>query len=198
MPDAFPGGQTEASDFLDVLIDAAYVRRITQTGDEGYPRSLVGIDGESWSHEVVSTAVKLRGYHWERIRVAGSSAADLKTLLASTGPRARFFVDGILNKHWRRGKHRMCTDPTDPTDPAQERARWRHAVPVVDGVVREQLGMNVKVEWLWLDAATNQPDPGRGYLREVLRVYRVVRCRAPDDDAPAGGRHSRCRGECLR
>ena len=47
---------------------------------------------------------------------------DLKALLTSKGPRARFFVDGVLNKHWKRGKQGMCNDPTDPTDPAQERS----------------------------------------------------------------------------
>ena len=126
---------------------------------------------------------------------------DLKALLTSKGPRSRYFVDGVLNKHWKRGKQGMCNDPTDPTDPAQERSRWRHAVPIVDGVVREQQETRVKTEWLWLDATTNQPDPERGYLREVLRVYRVVRCCA-GDDAPEGAeeeggrRSSSCRGEC--
>ena len=72
-----------------------------------------------------------------------SACAQVETTLArllTTTVRGGFLFDGVLNKHYMIGDAWHTNDPTDPTDPAQDEARWRHALAVVGGEVREQQG----------------------------------------------------------
>ena len=165
---------------LNAHIDA--VHRIFLRHDPNSPRSLAGVDDDHWHAKVVASAVQGAGYHFRKLDLA---AIDLAAELATR--RGTFLIDGTLNDTYvdERGAA-IQTDPTDETTAAQEPARWRHAVAVVNGVVREQQHQEVELACLHLNA-DGRPDATKGYMREILKVYRIWQC--------TGGEG--CRGVCM-
>ena len=172
----------EAKAELNALIPIFLAKRVGATGDPSYPRELVGVDDDLWHIEVIGEAIRLQGWHFRKVPAASSATATALTC----GP-GTFFVDGTLNKHWQMGICEMLNDESDESDPAQQPGAWRHAVAVVDGQVREQQGQRIDARWLWLDRADGSADPAKGYMRELLRVYRVGPC------SGAAG----CKGTCM-
>ena len=96
-----------------------------------------------------------------------------------------YIIDGILNQTWYEGKV-MCTNgatktmkgkvvPDEP-GPAVNEKEWRHVIAVKDGVVHEWTSEGTdtfSIEWLWLGDDGVTPDPKKGYMRRILKVYRV-------------------------
>jgi len=182
---------------LNARIDQVHRKRVKETGNEEYPHELVGIEDDVWCHEVVKLGVTKAGFHFKKVRLDDDGGIDLggeKWTLARvleegcSSEVGGFLLDGVLNKVWYYDGKRMENDGEDPTDPVSNEAAWRHAVAVVDGEIREQLGQAFPLRCLWLGRG-NQPDTRRGYMRKLLKVYHVTRCLAP-----AG---SKCTGECY-
>ena len=116
-------------------------------------------------------------------RLAPSAAEmDIDELRVSCGRNLRSHSKAEV-----KGAHVVDTDPEDDTDPATNERGWRHAVAVVDGVVREQLNQKINIEWLHLGADGVTPNIEKSYMRRILRVYRVERCTGPKG----------CKGKCL-
>ena len=160
----------EAKGSLNALIPAIHAKRIQDSGDATVPRARIGVDDEQWCPELVGRAVWRRGYNFVKLHLADVS--DLVVELRS----GTVVIDGTLNKHYLSGKQWKDADPDDDTDPAEVRhkARWRHAVAIVEGEVREQLGQTVPLRDLHLTGPRGKPDPQRGYFREILKVYRIT------------------------
>ena len=78
--------------------------------------------------------------------------------------------------------------PDYPADaPATGAAGWVHSIAIIDGHVRDGLADEL-LSSLWI-RADNRPDPEKGYMRSVRKVWRVSKCRSPG---------SGCRGMCVR
>jgi hypothetical protein len=94
--------------------------------------------------------------------------------------------DGVLNCEYQDVDGEMVeTDPADVGPrPWEDNARWRHAVALIDGVVHEQHEQRLPMAVLHLESPFKE-----GYFLSVLKIYRVVRCRAGDSAS--------CRGECV-
>ena len=133
-------------------------------------------------------------FHFRKLDLA---VVDLAEMLKTGG----FLVDGTLNKYYCDGDPDeegswVIVDPTDPTDPATSPGDWRHAIPVIDGIIHEQKGDKIDARWLWLGEGKgpNQPHLERGYMREILKVFGVWKCTA------TGKNWERCKGgggKCL-
>ena len=123
------------------------------------------------------------GFDWKKVTVEPSNTehVDLREVL-KTGS---FIVDGILNQTWCDDKDAYISGatkkvrgkvvPNEPGPAANEKA-WRHAIAVIDGVVHEWTGEGVSkfsIEWLWLGDNGVTPDSKKGYMRRILKVYRV-------------------------
>jgi hypothetical protein len=81
---------------------------------------------------------------------------------------------------------RYDTDKEDTTSPQNNQAGWRHAIAVDHGrILEKEFAMSTK--WLWIRGA-NRPDPDRGYMYKVLKVYRISECASPGTG---------CKGACV-
>jgi hypothetical protein len=176
----FPDMETAVT-ALDAMAAQILAKRRSEVfGD--YPEDKVYKKGEEWHLEVIKAVVVAKGFHFKKLDL---SKVDLKEELAS----GSFFLDGVLNNTFIKGRRRFETDD-DTSDPAQDEKRWRHAIAVKDGMVYEQPGAfhgkPFTAKYLWIDDE-NRADLQRGYMRKILRVYRVSRCTSSEP----------CRGKCL-
>ena len=74
----------------------------------------------------------------------------------------------------------------DETTPVDNPHGWRHSIAVGGGNVLEK-EFRMSAQWLWLDKS--QPDPTKGYMQKILKVYRIAKCRS---------KASGCKGQCLK
>ena len=51
---------------------------------------------------------------------------------------------------------------------------WRHAVATKEGKVYDQNADVFSTKYLWLND-DNRPDVNKGYMREVLKVYKITK-----------------------
>jgi hypothetical protein len=114
------------------------------------------------------------GYDWRKVDVEVSKAhADLREVLK----KGSYLVDGILNQVWFQGKTE-CINAEGETGPEVDEKAWRHAVAVKGGFVHEWTGAGIDkfgAKWLWLRDDGVTPDPQKGYMRKILKVYSVSR-----------------------
>ena len=110
---------------------------------------------------------------------------DLREVLK----KGSYIIDGILNQTFYIGKRRCINGETtskkgrivpNEDGPTKNEKAWRHAVAVKDGVVHEWTGDGInhkivkyKLKWLWLGNDGVTPDPTQGYMRHILKVYRI-------------------------
>ena len=94
---------------------------------------------------------------------------------------------GVTNNEWYKGKTKQPLKYSDwPADaPAKDTSGWVHSVAVVHGHVCD-FQARQPISALWLEK-NNQPDPHRGYMRTIRKVWRLDRCTRPG----AG-----CKGAC--
>jgi hypothetical protein len=146
-------------------------------------REQAGVDDDRWSAECIKRAVVAAGCHWHKLRLPESG---LLRSLAPTLARGSYLIDGVLNCEYQDVDGEMVeTDPADVGPrPWEDNARWRHAVALIDGVVHEQHEQRLPMAVLHLESPFKE-----GYFLSVLKIYRVVRCRAGDSAS--------CRGECV-
>ena len=145
--------------------------------------SLRYVADDWWPHEAIAKAVKSERWHMSKIKL-GSERLDLAAQFARRS--CGHLVDGVLNNEWQDDEGVLVNDATyEGAPPSVDRAAWRHAVAVQGGVILEQHEQRILVKWLWLDG--NKPDKHRGYLREILKVYKIWRCTSVDGCRGKGG-----------
>ena len=173
------------SDACSTLNAAIETYMLTIRSDYRVPEH-VGVSDDRWHQAVVTHAVISKGYHFHKIDLAAVSLKD-------EFKKGMFLVDGVMNnRHLRRGSggtmYWIEPDPDDVTDPRNDEMQWRHSIAVHDGrVLDPAFGTDMSTAYLWLDA-NNVPDPEKGYMLKILKVYRIFKCETNDP---------KCRGECC-
>lgn len=173
------------SDACSTLNAAIETYKPTIRSDYRVPEH-VGVPDDRWHQAVVKEAVISKGFHFHKIDIATVSLKD-------EFKKGTFLVDGVMNnRHLRRGSggnmYLIEPDPDDKTDPREEEMHWRHSIAVRDGrVLDPATGTDMSTAYLWLDA-NNVPDPDKGYMLKILKVYRIFKCKTNDP---------KCRGECC-
>ena len=151
--------------------------------DDGRHDTTIGYAGTrdvTWHPEVVKRAVCEEGRHFHKLDLA---SVDLRTELK----RGDYLIDGMLNNCFEYSDDkRYDMDPDDTTDPRNDEAGWRHAIAVSNGEILEN-DFQMHVKYLWLDS-NNRPDPHKGYMLKIHKVYRISECTA----SSVG-----CKGECA-
>jgi hypothetical protein len=111
--------------------------------------------------------------------------ALMMTTLALCAARVRACVCVCLqNRQWLKGSDWLVNDPTDTGDgpeTAAGRRRWRHSIAIVGGHVREQQGERFGIKWLWIGKDGHTADEKKGYMREIIKVFKITK----RDDAKA-------------
>lgn len=184
----------EAKAKLNALIPKV-AAKLGRTGED--VAAFVGVEDDCWHPEVVKRAVIDEGWHFHKLHL---SSVDLREEVKS----GSLLIDGVLNDSYvrttRRGDStilgltpegdgfvRVPTDPDDTTSPITNEAGWRHMIATRNGQVLEK-EFSLPTDWLWL-GFNSQPDPKKGYLYKVLKVYRVFKCKS---------KRKGCKGECQR
>jgi hypothetical protein len=143
----------------------------------------VGVPNVRWHPHVVASAVLETKHNFRKLDLASVD-------LASELKDGDFLVDGVLNDSFVKlvkGKaERYSTDPEDASSPRTNEAGWRHAIAVSDGRILEK-EFDMSARWLWL-GVNNRPDPDKGYMFKVLKVYRIFKCKS----SCVG-----CKGQCA-
>lgn len=149
--------------------------------------SEAGIHGEQWHEEAIKRAVVARGWHFHKVKIdaTDAQAVDLKDTLKA----GRFFTIGVTNNRWYKGakKQQLKYPNYHANAPAVNSAGWIHSIAIVDGRVLDH-HINEVLSSLWL-RADNQPNPDKGYMRSIRKVWRVTKCCNPGTG---------CRGACIR
>ena len=111
-------------------------------------------------------------------------AVDLKQVLT----KGNFLIMGVTNNCWyKEGKKQPLKYPKDPVDgPVVDPSKWIHSIAIVNGTVFDP-PLKEPLSSLSL-RDDNQPDPKKGYMRSIHRVYRVTKCSNPGTG---------CRGACA-
>lgn len=125
-----------------------------------------GITDDAWDATVMTNALAKKGFVAREL--------DLATARwVSSLHRGSFIMDGILNRQYVNpdGGEEVKQDPTDslPDDPSA----WCHTIAVQNGRILEQMDRTLPIEALWLTGDPAMPDLGKGYLRQLDRVFRV-------------------------
>lgn len=170
----------QAKATLNALIDIKHAQ--LRRHDPDCPRALAGVEDDAWHPSLVADVVKARGFHFKKL--TPQQHTNLAAVLSRGGS---FVVDGVLNKYYKGSDgHMLTSDPDDPTHPARQPEQWRHAIPVVNGVIREQAEQEIPVTCLHL-GFDGRPNLRHGYMREICKVYKVYKCTGSEG----------CRGECA-
>ena len=174
-----------ATQALDAKIDTVHASLQSQRGPCN--RSDVGIPGEQWHAEVVKAAVTDAGWHFrtqpfKRDTVQGRDV-DLKQVFGE----GSFLLIGVTNNAWMSGKKRKWKYAGHTADePHENPTAWLHSIAVVNSRFHEETVSgsgdttteSYPLSSLWLQD-NNQPDPRKGYMRTIRRVWRLRKCTAP-------------------
>ena len=176
-----------AKEALNAQIDN--VHQIFLKNDASCKRECAGLEDVEWSNEVVSKAVREAGFHMVKVQRGVDGAkhvrdVDLKTMFKGG---EGYFVDGFLNRQYVRGSKKVPIRVAGSTD-----NRWRHSTAVVGNQVLDHpafiLGGSMSASYLHLDGHST-PNRQKGFLREILRAYRVFKCKRPGTG---------CKGGCAK
>ena len=139
--------------------------------------SEAGIRGEQWHPEVIKRAVVKTGWHLKKLSIDPKQAecVDLRATLAN----GSYLVVGVTNNQWYKGSTKQPRKYPDwPVDaPASDPAGWVHSIAVVDGQVCD-FQARQPISALSIEK-NNQPDPRKGYMRTIRRVWRLHQCSRP-------------------
>ena len=149
--------------------------------------SEAGIRGEQWHEEGIKRAVVAQGWHFQKLNIDAThpKAVELKEELKV----GSYFMIGVTNNAWVRGSKRqkLKYPGYKANAPAVDAAGWVHSVAIMNGRLLDH-GANESLASLWL-GPKNQPNPHKGYMRSIRKVWRVTKCCHPGTG---------CRGECIR
>ena len=154
------------------------------TRERGYEKHAAGVPGIQWHAEAIASAVKAAGWHFRSVPIdpKQNNRVDLRATLKSDS----YIVIGVTNNQWYKGQKKQKKHADySVTAPATVPNEWVHTIGVIDGKIRDW-GKTEPLSYLWL-ANNNQPNPKKGYMRTIRKVYRVYKCANP------GGC---CKGEC--
>lgn len=163
--------EAEAKACLNAEIDSVFAKFLVN--DPSCPRSHAGVDDEEWSNEVVARAVDKMGWHMVKVqRLEGKN--ELKDVdLKSVFENGSYFVDGYLNTCYMRNSKCETIRVAGTSS-----NKHRHSTAVVDGKVVDHSafieGGEMPTSCLWLSGS--KPDPEKGYMRQIHRVYKVFPC----------------------
>ena len=172
---------------LNSQIDRAHT--IFKTNDPECPRESAGVDDVEWSNEVVSKAVQAAGFHLVKVQncVEGAKHVTDVDLDAMLHEGDAFLLDGYLNSKYLHGTKWRTNRVAGSAE-----NRWRHSVAVVNYKVHDHpafiCGGEMSACNLWLDENAT-PSPKKGFMRQILKAYRVYKCTAPGTG---------CKGECHK
>jgi hypothetical protein len=153
-------------------------------------RSFAGINGEEWHIETIRMAMRMYdpGHILMKVPVVDGACSSLvhnSNTQDGTGKKALFFVDGTLAKTFMRVGRDFRAGGVPHTqygfdDPTLQRdTMWRHEIAIKgDRMFCPGFPDNgVTLRNLWLDS-TGKPRPdGYGYMKRLLRVWKVVKSR---------------------
>lgn len=183
----------DAKAALNKEIDNVWQQRRREVSED-FERKRVGVENDLWCAELVGRVVRARDFHFRKVNLDKHDLRGIFTegdgidLEEQEGFPSGFLVDGVLNKACVVDGVEQTNDPTDPTDPSTHEQCWRHAVAVVNGEVREQHDERFTVAGSFHIGEDNQIDMSKGYMRKILKVVHIARCRKPGTG---------CTGECL-
>jgi hypothetical protein len=145
---------------------AAELARRIETHGAAYDTAKVYTPGDNWSSVVIKAAVVAAGFDFRKV--------DLRTVcLRDVLQHGTYFIDGTQNQHWQKGRYVFTSAPTfDGPGPEVSPQDWRHSIAVEDGQVLEQNDDTFSAKWLHLNA-DNTVDVSKGYMRNILKVYRL-------------------------
>ena len=143
-----------------------------------FDMSAAGIPGEQWHTAAISNACKGAGYHFQKVP-NGPRGSSLKSILEDG---SSYFVIGVTNNQWFKGpkKQQLKYPSFSAMAPYEDPNDWMHSIAVVDGKVLDA-NNTVPISSLWIKA-NNQPDPKKGYMRSIRKVYRVHKCKCQPFD----------------
>jgi hypothetical protein len=148
--------------------------------DPSCPRERAGVDGVEWAFDVVAQAVRAAGWHLIPVHklmgVNQLEDVDLPSMLKGEGA---FLVDGFLNDAYHR-KRVPGGKPFRVAVSGKGDGRWRHSTAVVGGKVRDHGAFittgEMPVTFLF---PAGKKGKYKGFMREIVRVYRVAPCATP-------------------
>lgn len=156
--------------------------------DETY----AGIRGGQWHEEVIKKAVVDAGWHFQKVHI--DPTHPKKVVLKDVFTKGSYFAIGVTNNLWYKpGKKKAepLKYPDEPADgPSSSDEGWVHSIAVTDGRVcdeyieHEPVVESLSSLWLGND---NRPDPNKGYMRSVRKVWRVFRCCQPGTSCKGKG-----------
>ena len=162
--------------------------------------SEAGIPGEQWHTAAISNACKGEGFHFIKVQIDPEKRSSLKSILEDG---SSYFVIGVTNNQWFKGpkKQQLKYPSFSAMAPYEDPNDWMHSIAVVDGKVLDA-NNTVPISSLWIKA-NNQPDPKKGYMRSIRKVYRVHKCKCQplDKGTPAfpRSRGNVCKnGACMK
>eukprot|EP01043_Picozoa_sp_COSAG02_P054141 COSAG02_NODE_6083_length_3814_cov_6.730283_1_plen_757_part_00 len=146
------------------------LQKLRDDNGGSYERSRVYVKNDSWSSEVIKRAVVAAGFDFKKLDLDSDDVClkrDLKN--------GEYLLDGVQNQDHTRHQGSVYTNvPGYSPGPAEAPMHWRHAIAIRDGKVYEQNADVFSTNYLWLKA-DNRPDVNKGYMREVLKVYKITK-----------------------
>ena len=166
--------EEEARAALDAEIDGVLAARRRHIPE--YERQDVGVNGSIWSAEVVTRAVIAEGYHWQKLRLESDAVAS------AIRRQDTVVLDGVLNNAYKAPRTRktvFIARSSPECNPVDHSPKWRHSVAVVAGRVHDSEFLPrapISAAALWLAEASSTPNPERGFLRRLMKAYKVTKC----------------------
>ena len=174
---AFPTLAAAAKAFDD-QIDSVHAQNINRNASA--KREDAGVDGEIWSHQVLTYGFSQANYQLKKIDLPSPNDAGKLSRTLSDGTYA---IEGIQNKSYRpavgkslTGGQRFRGVPGPEKIPNQ----WRHVVCVKEGRMLdwertrtgESLPNDFPLDVLWI-GDNNCVDMTNGYFRKIVRLYKI-------------------------
>ena len=149
--------------------------------------SEAGIRGVQWHEEAIKRAIVARGWHFKKIKIDVTD--ENVVVLKDTLKKGMFYMIGVTNNLWYKGSkmQELKYPQYEANAPAVDPAGWIHAIAIVNGRIHDHQIHEANAS-LWL-GADNQPDPAKGYMRSIRKVWRVTKCSKP---------LTKCKGACIR
>lgn len=181
MVESWPN-EAAAAAALDAEIVAIHTKFCTERGE--CEESEAGIRGVQWHPEVIKRAVTKVDFHFHTVHI--DNTHPQKVVLKEMLKDGMYFVIGLTNNQWYKGKRRCLKYPNEPINgPVVSPEKWSHSIAIVDGCIRDG-GVYAPLSSLFL-GTNNQPNPSKGYMRSIRKVWRVF---------PCGNPGTGCKGKC--
>lgn len=165
----------DAAANLDAQIAPQHAKFVRERGE--CDEKDAGVRGEQWHDETIKNAVIAHGgWHMQRLCIEPTNPqkVDLKKEFNGGGA---FLLLGVTNNQWYDGskKKPMKYPDYSKNAPAHDPAAWMHSIAVKGNKVIDFELVEPVAKSLHL-RMNNQPDPKKGYMRSIRKVYRLRKC----------------------